>query len=408
MKRPLPSPRLSLLCLFLAATGCGTADRDPAFIERDSAGVTIAESTAPAWLKGEGWQVADEPLLELGGKEHQSGHLFDRVLGARRLPDGRIVVVDGGSATLRWFSAEGRFLFQRGGWGGGPSEFELLSPPLSSPGPDAVVVLSGRGRYALFDTEGRRSDVRVPPSLPYLENPARLPDGAWVAWPLGRLSAATVPERYPRALVRIDPDGSAVDTLAVLQGIGATGGTFQIPVGMQYLSLPHYVFGGQTSMTVVGEALVLATAADYQVNFHDGRAEVRRIVRWAGPDLTVSAQDRSAYVAFREKQLRDAGVTDPARLAAARSEAERGPYASHHAAYGRMHADPAGRLWLRDVNPPGVHQETYSVLDTNGRLLGDVAMPEGFRTFQIGPDWVLGLWRDALDVEHVRLHALLR
>lgn len=35
-------------------------------------------------------------------------------------------------------------------------------------------------------------------------------------------------------------------------------------------------------------------------------------------------------------------------------------------------------------------------------------MPGGFRPFVIGPDHVLGMGRDELDVEHVRLYALQR
>jgi hypothetical protein len=33
-------------------------------------------------------------------------------------------------------------------------------------------------------------------------------------------------------------------------------------------------------------------------------------------------------------------------------------------------------------------------------------MPTGLQVFEIGADYVLGNWRDALDVEHVRLHVL--
>jgi hypothetical protein len=33
-------------------------------------------------------------------------------------------------------------------------------------------------------------------------------------------------------------------------------------------------------------------------------------------------------------------------------------------------------------------------------------MPERFLVFAIGSDWVIGRWRDELDVEHVRLYEL--
>jgi hypothetical protein len=35
-------------------------------------------------------------------------------------------------------------------------------------------------------------------------------------------------------------------------------------------------------------------------------------------------------------------------------------------------------------------------------------MPTGLRVTEIGPDYVLGLWRDADDVEHVRMYELIK
>ena len=37
-----------------------------------------------------------------------------------------------------------------------------------------------------------------------------------------------------------------------------------------------------------------------------------------------------------------------------------------------------------------------------------VRMPEGFRPLDIGESWVIGIWTDDLDVEHVRLYPLSR
>jgi hypothetical protein len=48
------------------------------------------------------------------------------------------------------------------------------------------------------------------------------------------------------------------------------------------------------------------------------------------------------------------------------------------------------------------------VFDPAGVYLGDVEMPERFRVFQIGADFVLGQWRDEDDVEHVRLYPLIK
>jgi hypothetical protein len=48
----------------------------------------------------------------------------------------------------------------------------------------------------------------------------------------------------------------------------------------------------------------------------------------------------------------------------------------------------------------------WTVFDPEGRMLGTVATPARFRVFSIGTDYVLGVWRDDMDVEHVRLFTL--
>ena len=46
--------------------------------------------------------------------------------------------------------------------------------------------------------------------------------------------------------------------------------------------------------------------------------------------------------------------------------------------------------------------------DPDGRWLGTVEMPAGPRVREIGDDYVLGTATDELDVEHVRLHRLVK
>jgi hypothetical protein len=48
----------------------------------------------------------------------------------------------------------------------------------------------------------------------------------------------------------------------------------------------------------------------------------------------------------------------------------------------------------------------WTVFDPEGRMLGTVATPARFRVFEIGTDYVLGVWADDMDVEHVRLFTL--
>ena len=88
-----------------------------------------------------------------------------------------------------------------------------------------------------------------------------------------------------------------------------------------------------------------------------------------------------------------------------------------------LRLDALGNVWLETYQPPGaspretarergINVETgpspWIVLDPEGRLLGTVLTPIGLRVFEIGDDYVLGVWIDSLGVEHVRRHRLVK
>ena len=50
----------------------------------------------------------------------------------------------------------------------------------------------------------------------------------------------------------------------------------------------------------------------------------------------------------------------------------------------------------------------WSVFDTEGVLQGTLSVPTGVTLIDIGDDYVLGMWRNDLDVEHVRLYELVK
>jgi hypothetical protein len=57
---------------------------------------------------------------------------------------------------------------------------------------------------------------------------------------------------------------------------------------------------------------------------------------------------------------------------------------------------------------PWESEPAWAIMDTDGRWLGTVHTPPGLRIYEIGADYVLGVWRDELNVEYVRTYALLR
>ena len=92
---------------------------------RDSAGIRIVENTTPLWQEGEEWHLSPEPVVDIGGGDVEENQLF-RVAGALRLSDGRIVVGNGGTHELRFYTGDGAFVRSVGRRSDGPGEFQDL------------------------------------------------------------------------------------------------------------------------------------------------------------------------------------------------------------------------------------------------------------------------------------------
>jgi hypothetical protein len=78
------------------------------------------------------------------------------------------------------------------------------------------------------------------------------------------------------------------------------------------------------------------------------------------------------------------------------------------AAFSDLRLDGAGSIWLRTGRhfPPFAPSNEWTVLSDEGVLLGTLSLPERFEVLEFGGDYVLGVWKDEMDVEFVRLYSL--
>ena len=110
-----------------ARAGCGNEDPPSVRTQtRDSAGVTIVESTALPERGAGGWTLNQAPFLTIGTFEGDTLYQLYQVSGAIRLPDGRFAVSDNGSFQLRIFGPDGTFQRSWGREGEGPGEFQSI------------------------------------------------------------------------------------------------------------------------------------------------------------------------------------------------------------------------------------------------------------------------------------------
>ena len=71
-----------------------------------------------------------------------------------------------------------------------------------------------------------------------------------------------------------------------------------------------------------------------------------------------------------------------------------------------LRVDDLGNVWVREFQRDPDAAGRWNVFDPGGDRIAIARTPSRLWPFQIGEDFVLSVWRDALDVEHVELRRL--
>ena len=390
----------------LAARAGG--DDGASVIVRDSAGVTIVENTAPVWRDDPAWSVGAEPVLEIGIADGAFEYQLAGVSDAARFADGRVAVANGGSGEIRIYGADGRWLASLGRPGGGPGEFQVLGGVLVLPG-DSVLGFDGAARrLTLFTPAGTlASTIPIePPLMAPRSDVSQLDDGSLV-WVSSGADAEARPVGTvyrPRSqLLRYRRADAVLDTIGTFPGHEvaiARIGDAVVP-GVPLL-------GRRIVHTTHGARVYVGLQERFEIGVYAPDGALRQVIRAPADDLAVTP---SLVEDFRRRILERARGEDPMMVPALESYLKAAPAAPGRPAHGSLHVDAAGNLWVAEDNPlpiGGSEPTRYTVFDGQGRMLGPVTLPERFRLFEIGGDYVLGAWQDELDVEYVRVYPLRR
>jgi len=441
----------SVVILLSAACGRGGAV-DSGFVMRDSAGIVIVENARPAWQPGEAWRLSDEPVLQIGSVGGAPEYVFGRAHGPVRLSDGRIVVADMQTNLMSFYDAEGTFLRSAGGSGDGPGEFRQLyrlrkvaGDSLMALNPTSLTSIFTNGgeyvrRFSLDPVPGRGNIWWIGPLDGALMAMSLQREGTRIREPPAGLEPGQeyprfdIPERhefYRDSLLFFlyTMEGQLIDSLFELPGqYLSTNRTFAPNAAYAFLGDAfHHSPGSVTEIRTLRLALGAlgggaGDAGAAEAGTGDGNAEgsgvqarepmrLERIVRRVPlRDLSVTEDVRNAYLEDERAQIREMAERLPPgqvdlesmerRLADMRFP-ERIPDHGN-----RMYVDALGNLWLQDYRLLDDEPFRWSVFDSAGRWLGVVETPPRFTVNEIGSDHVLGIWRDELDVDYVRMYAL--
>ncbi|MEX0893088.1 MAG: hypothetical protein WEB88_13050 [Gemmatimonadota bacterium] len=392
----LPALRAATVAaLLMPLAGCAAGDRAAApSTVRDSAGIQIVESAAPLRSGAEERAFPAEPALQIGELEEEGPYLFHSVRTALLLQDGGILVADGGARELRYFDAGGEHIRTVGGQGGGPGEFMAMAVPHLLPGDSVVVPDMGRRSIHIVDPDGAavrtwgRMGGGVLPGGRALRSAIMRPDG-----PSDGYSRDSV------ALVLQDQADATLDTIARLPG-GESWSAVRQQGELTMVEAGTIPFGLRQNVENDGERIYHGDGSSFQVTVRALDGTVQRLARIMRPRLPV---DDALWARYRETEL--AGAS-----AAGRSAVENRlgtfPRPDSVPAFMQILTTRDGGLWLQHYPLPGDSTSTWSMLDADGRWLGDVTTPPRFRVTDARADTVLGVWRDELDVSYIRVYHL--
>jgi hypothetical protein len=399
---PCRASTVGMLAL-AACTGNGPTGTDA--VVTDSAGVrVVVNPRSPATLPSE-WRLQDPPVLEIGVVDGPREYQLFQVQSGTVLSDGTVVVAEGSSREIRYYDNSGRHLRSAGRLGDGPGEFQS-AVLIGAFGADSLLIWDLQLRRAsVFDRSGTFVRSFVPASGGDLTQPVLagvLFDGMLIVrhQPVYSPGVSSPGVNRPEVVVYVaGSDGTLETRLGEFPGSEALVAT----TGLGPM-VTDVTFGRGLHLSAVSDRVAVANDDAYSVRIYDGRGRLLHVVRQDRDLLAIREED---FQQVRQAMLENAATPAPVR-AAFEQALDQMPRHTTFPAFASIRLDRMRNLWVEERRPPGVTQPIWQVFDSEGFLVARVRTPEGFQVLDIDEDYVLGLFRDELGVESLRLYRLDR
>lgn len=381
----LHAERTALLCAVLALAACGGADAGE------------GERPLPA---GTPISIAGTPTVVVGERPTHPDHEFHRVVTPFLLPTGEIAVPLAGDGTIRVFDRRGDLTGTYGSVGEGPGEFLDLGGAWSRG--DTIEAFDGRLRRIVRFVPGGPPETI---GLDAIGSAQRAAPGSGTGWVLHGVKAVQPTGRDLVAVHRFGFDGAHLAEVAELDGMRRHA--FEGGGGPDPFS-PRDIVRTRGGTIFVAETL---TPRILELDVTTGES---RTIEWsAGEAMRVADAERIVRREMEESTMaEDLRVRTGAQLDALVGD-------ERLSSFWDFIVDDAGFIWIRDYDPathaaalgglfgPGPGGE-WSILAPDGTYLTTVSIPAELEPVAITADEVIGIRRDELDVESVRVYALER
>ena len=370
--------------------------------------VAASASAARAQPQVPDWRLATTPILTLEDNGTPATE-FNRVAGAWRLPNGRVVIANGGSSELRIFDPNGALVETLGRRGKGPGEFETMS--VVGVSADTAIIYDFATRRATTVQFGAKARVLTMVTMMAagsgsgFEVTGRLSDGRWVAtMGMGSPGGWDAPRgvhRVKGTVALVAPDGTgSIERVAEVESMASI--TYMPGADKSKWATGPAAFSPWYRGQVSGGVLWFGESGSDSLVRLDARGN-RRGIALALPSVAPSPQ---LVAAAREAELPAALQPRTGDYMNFKYSAENLP--SRLPYFAGLLAGADGELWVQEYPATPSAAARYLVLDEKGRPIGRVLAPPRLRATHAGRDFVVGVTRDADDVEGVAILRLER
>ena len=384
--------RSFLLAFTIAIAACeGARSGRGGAAGRDSAGIAVMDNVDPVWRNAVGWRLADTPAADVGGRLAPPQGRVGDVVSVARTDLGVIALADAATQEVRLYSRTGRFIRSLGGRRGPPAFRGLVWVGAAGDSIAAYDIVPHE--LTVFGIPGART-VRFDAKGPFTVPLARFDDGTLLMAVQGGTfpfdGAAGQLRSDSALLLRYGADGAVRDTIGRFawgQSFGVTLGT----AGDTFVAPFPRPLAARGTAAVTRGRIVVGSGIGYELAIHGSDGRLQRLVRRSHRPEPITPAIVAAHRAI-EALPPAAGslVSVPATAPA----------------YDRVLTDPDGYLWVLDFSADPIAARHWSVFDPDGRWLGTVETPAGFRLEAAGRDEVVGLWRDADGMDHLRVYRI--
>lgn len=385
----------------MATAACGSDGVHLGVTVRDSAGVRIWENGDKAWPDGEAWSLSSTPSITLGAVEGGGPLAFGRIADVATVGADRIAVVDALANEVRVFTRAGIHQGTIGRSGRGPGEF-LSASSVQVLGDTLAVFDRGLRRLSRFRLTGELLDERALGQLEYdgqlafIDQAALLPGGSIATREVrdfsGEGDGVTRDTTHFLIAAPEHDEAVVVDSFPGVWTLRTTYRGRQLFRFQPLTPYPHFAVRADTLYLSSGEHFEFRRAT---------RGGLAGIVRRRIADPSLAATDRTRFIDVTLERVPEEDQAEVRQLLQGMEFPERLP------AYRKILVDPDGNVWVERYTSPGfLPGPEWDVFTAGGEYLGAVANRDGLDWFEVGRDYVLGVWTDAMDVQHVRLYQL--